>query len=192
MDLSTLPPTALAIAIFLARILDVSLGTLRTIVVFRGYPWVAAVLGFFEILLWLVAAAQVFRNLDAWYLAVAYAGGFAAGNIAGIWLESRLAIGSEMVRIVSENPRVRMAEQLRQYGYHVTCLSGTGAGGALVEVLLVVDRRRRIRTLLHLVRRLDPQAFWTTNDVRRRPSEGTPRLQIPWRRPEWWRIAQRK
>jgi uncharacterized protein YebE (UPF0316 family) len=97
MDFSQLPPWLLALAIFSARIVDVSLGTLRTIVVFRGYPIVAAVLGFFEILVWLVAAGQVFQNLGAWYLAIAYAGGFAAGNIVGMWFESKLAMGSELV-----------------------------------------------------------------------------------------------
>jgi uncharacterized protein YebE (UPF0316 family) len=191
MDFSTLPPTTLAIAIFLARILDVSLGTLRTIVVIRGYPMVAAIVGFFEILLWLAAAGQVFRNLDAWYLAFAYAGGFATGNMVGMWLESRLAIGWQLVRIVSTDPAVQLADRLRQSGYDVINLPGRGAADAPVEVLLVADQRRRIRRLVRLVRELDPEAFWTTNDVRRRPDE-TLRRRGVWSRPEWLRIIKKK
>ncbi|MCA9319888.1 MAG: DUF2179 domain-containing protein, partial [Planctomycetes bacterium] len=84
-------PALLALVIFLARIGDVSIGTLRTILVFRGRSIPAAVLGFFEVLIWITAAGQVIRNLDAWYLTIAYAGGFAMGNIVGIWLESKLA-----------------------------------------------------------------------------------------------------
>lgn len=192
MDFSSLPHATLALAIFLARILDVSLGTLRTIVVFRGYPFVAAIVGFFEILVWLAAAGQVFGNLDAWYLAFAYAGGFAAGNMVGIWLESRLAIGWQLVRIVSADPTVHLAQRLRQQGHQVISLAGTGAEESPVEVLLIADQRRRIRRLLHLVRSLDPQAFWTTNDVKRRPDAAPMRARGVWSRPEWMRIVKKK
>lgn len=166
MELLDAYPWILAVAIFLARVVDVSLGTVRTILVFRSHRFLAAAIGFVEILIWLAAAGQVFKNLDAWYLAVAYAGGFAAGNAAGIWLESKLAIGSELVRAISRNPEVHLAESLRVAGYSVTEIPGTGDDGQPVEVLLVVERRRQVPALLGLITESDPGAVWTINDVK--------------------------
>ena len=115
--LTELHPVLLAMAIFFARIMDVSLGTVRTIVVFRGHRLLAAVIGFFEIIIWVVAAGQVLQNLDAWYLVVAYAGGFGAGNYIGIWMESKLAIGREMVSAISFRADGGLARLLRERGF---------------------------------------------------------------------------
>jgi uncharacterized protein YebE (UPF0316 family) len=93
--------------IFLARVSDVSLGTFRTIVVFRGNKLLASFIGFFEIIIWLVLT-----NLDQWYLALAYASGFAVGNYVGITIESRFAIGNELVRCISFNRDI-LAAKLR-------------------------------------------------------------------------------
>jgi uncharacterized protein YebE (UPF0316 family) len=190
MNPSALSPFLLVPAIVVARICDVSIGTLRTIVVFRGYRLLAAALGFVEVTIWLIAAGQVIRNLDAWYLVVAYAGGFAAGNVAGIWLESKLAIGSELVRAVSANPAIGLASELRRAGYETIELPGHGAGGAPIEVLLVVERRKRIPALLRLIRSVDPEAYWTITDVKRRPEEGRARRFMSM--PDWIRVAKRK
>ncbi len=171
-------PALLAVGIFVARILDVSIGTVRTIIVFRGHRYWAAALGFVEVLLWLTAAGQVFQNLDAWYLAVAYAGGFAAGNIVGISLEARMAMGSELVRVVSEDRDVQLARTLRQLGHSVTELVGHGDGGKSVEVLLVVERRRRVPRLLESIQTADPKAVWTVSDVKRQPLVPSDRPRI--------------
>jgi len=166
-------PGLLAGAIFCARILDVSLGTLRTILVFRGQRLAAAGLGFAEVLIWVNAAAQVLRNLDTWYYAVAYAGGFAAGNVVGIWLESRIALGTEMVRAISLDPDVRLGDRLREKGYAVTDLVARGPTQSAVEVLFIIEKRRRTRRLLQTIQTVDPQAVCTLSDVR--PHE--PRLR---------------
>lgn len=191
MDLSQLSPWVLTLAIFLARILDVSLATLRMIVVIRGYRFVAAVLGFFEVLIWLVAVGQVIQNLDVWYLAVAYAGGFAAGNVVGIWLESKLAMGTELVRVVSERPDVALAGALRAEGYSVIEMGGRGDRDEPVEVLLIVDRRRRIPRALRLIRELDPDAFWTVTDVKRRVEDTYPGTRRTFALPSWTRSARK-
>jgi uncharacterized protein YebE (UPF0316 family) len=81
--------------IFIARVADVSLGTFRTIVVFRGKKILASLIGFFEISIWLLAASQVFTNLDQWNCGLAYAGGFAVGNYVGISIEGKFSIGDE-------------------------------------------------------------------------------------------------
>ncbi len=160
-------PWLLALAIFIARILDVSLGTVRTILVFRGKAYVAALIGFVEVLIWIVAASQVLSDLGAWYLAVAYAAGFAAGNIVGIWVESKMALGLELVRAVSQNLDVRLAARLRDAGYSVVHLDGMGDNASPVEIVFVVERRRRVGRLLRDIEAADPDAFCTISDVKR-------------------------
>ncbi|MDD5719043.1 MAG: DUF5698 domain-containing protein [Candidatus Krumholzibacteria bacterium] len=160
-------PLLLVLLIFLARVADVSIGTLRTIVVFKGHRLLAAGLGFVEILIWLHAAGQVIRNLDAWYLTVAYAAGFAVGNIAGSWLESKLAMGLELVRILGTDPTVDLAGKLRGQGYEVTALHAVENVTQPVEVLLIVERRRKVPQLLREVAAIDAAAVCTTNDVKR-------------------------
>ncbi len=158
-------PFVIVAMVFLARVVDVTLGTVRTILVFRGHKYWAALIGFVEILVWIVAVSRVIQNLDDWYLAVAYAGGFAAGNIVGIWVEGKLAIGSELVRVVSENADVHLSEKLRSAGFHVIEIPARSKGHA-VEILLVVERRRRIPQLLHSIDACDPEAYYTVSDVK--------------------------
>ncbi len=186
-------PALLVPAIFLARVADVSLGTLRTIFVFKGHRLWAAFLGFFEVLIWLLAAGQVIRHLDHWYLAVAYAAGFATGNIVGSWLESKLAIGVELVRILGHNPALGLDHELRGLGYEVASLHGMGSATEPIEILLITERRRKVPELLRKVAELDPTAACTVNDVKlpargltSRPRRGFPAL------PDALRVSKRK
>jgi len=155
----------LAPAIFFARVADVSLGTFRTIIVFRGYRSLAAAIGFIEVMIWVAAAGQVFSHLDSWHLTVAYAGGFACGNYVGMWLESHVAIGRELVRAISFSEKGHLAERLREQGYRVVELSGN-ADRQPVEVVLVTEQRRAIDALIATIRREDPQAIYTVSDVK--------------------------
>jgi len=155
----------LAPAIFLARIADVSLGTFRTIIVFRGYRVLATAIGFVEVTIWVTAAGQVFRSLDSWHLTVAYAGGFACGNYVGMWLESHIAIGRELVRAISFSEKGHLAHRLRDQGYRVVELSGS-ANDQPVEVVLIIEQRRAIDALIATIRREDPQAIYTVSDVK--------------------------
>ncbi len=159
-------PEVLAVVIFFARIIDVSLGTVRSILVFRGYRTLSAIIGFIEVLIWIVAAGQVVKNLSHWYLAVSYAGGFAAGNVVGIYFESKLAIGNAMVRIVSEDLNIKLTKILREKGYIVTELTGKGHKEVPVEIVLIAEKRRNIPALLKIVEEVDPNAFYTVEDVR--------------------------
>jgi len=158
-------PYLLAALIFFARVADVSLGTFRTIVVFRGHKLLAAFIGFFEIIIWLVAAGQVLQNLDQWYLAVAYALGFAAGNYFGMWVEGQFAIGNELIRCISYNRDI-LANTLREEGFKVISLDGDIGHGAPVEVLFIVEKRRRVPKLIELIKTLDPKAIYSVADIK--------------------------
>jgi len=102
--------------IFCARVTDVSIGTMRTIFVVRGYRLIAAVLGFFEVTVWLMAVSSVIGNLHRWPNIVAYGLGFATGNAVGMWLEQKVALGMQTVRIISPPPAAAVAEALRFAG----------------------------------------------------------------------------
>lgn len=158
-------PYLLAPLIFLARVSDVSLGTFRTIVVFRGRKLLASLIGFFEITIWLVAAGQVLTNLDQWYLALAYAGGFSVGNYVGMWIESRLAMGDELVRCLSYNRDV-LADKIREAGFKVVSFDGEMGKETPVELLLIIEKRRKVQALIKLIRTLDSTAVYSVSDVK--------------------------
>ncbi len=151
--------------IFFARVADVSLGTFRTIVIFRGHKFLASFIGFFEIIIWLVAAAQVLTNLDQWYLALAYASGFAVGNYVGISIESRFAIGKELIRCISFNRDV-LADKLRAEGFKVVSFDGDMGEAYPVELLLIIEKRRYVPSLIQLIKDLDSTAVYSVSDVK--------------------------
>ncbi len=158
-------PYLIALLIFIARVADVSLGTFRTIVVFRGYKFLAAFIGFFEVIIWLIAAGQVLKHLDQWYLAVAYAAGFAAGNYIGMWLESRFAIGSELIRCISYSS-TQLSTILRDSGYKAITIDGNMGEGKPVEVLFVIEKRKRMPQLIKLIRETDPNTIYSVADIK--------------------------
>ena len=158
-------PYLLVPLIFLARVADVSLGTFRTIVVFRGHKFLASFIGFFDIIIWLVAAGQVLNNLDQWYLALAYASGFAVGNYVGIWIKNRFAIGNEILRCISFNRDV-LAESLRDKGFKVVSFDEDMGEENPVELLLIVEKRRSMPSLILLIKELDHTAVYSISDVK--------------------------
>ncbi|WP_339671897.1 DUF2179 domain-containing protein [Dasania marina] len=165
MELLVEYPFLLVPLIFFARVADVSLGTFRTIVVFRGHKLLASFIGFFEIIIWLVAAAQVLTNLDHWYLALAYASGFAVGNYVGISIENRFAIGNELIRCISFNRDV-LAEKLRERGFKVVSFDGDMGEANPVELLLIIEKRRNVSSLIQAIKEFDHTAVYSVSDVK--------------------------
>jgi uncharacterized protein YebE (UPF0316 family) len=169
------------VVIFLARILDVSIGTMRMIAVTRGQRAQAVGLAFLEVLIWIKVIAAVFQSLDQTANLLAYAAGFATGNLVGMWLESKLALGIQMVTLVSRLPAELLAEALRLSGVTVTMLAGAGSDGP-VSVCMAVVGRRRIPNVLRIVRDLDPNILTTITDVRQ-GAHATTGLPAPGKHP---------
>lgn len=150
------------VAIFLARIADVALGTLRTISIIQGRKWMAFGLGFFEVSLWLIVISTVIHKIqEIPILGVFYALGFTAGNIVGIKIESWLALGYIILRVISRNNSRELAYRIREVGYSVTVFQGEGRDGPVAE-LYIVCRRRDFKLLLQLVQQIEPTAFYVT------------------------------
>ncbi len=150
------------------RLVDVSLGTLRIMLLTRGSRWRSGLIGFFESLTWVTAASIVLRDLDDPVRMVAFATGFAAGTVLGASLERLLAIGTTIVHAVSPGNDAATADALRAAGYRVTVLGGEGRDGEVRMAFTVVPRRRS-REVLSIVHRVDPSAFVTIEDVRATP-----------------------
>lgn len=151
--------------IFLARALDVSLGTIRIILVSRGIRRLAPLIGFFEILVWLLAIGQIVQNLDRPVHYIAYAGGFAAGTWIGLLVEERMALGLQAVRIITREDATDLIDRLWQMDFGVTSFAARGIKGR-VRLLLTVIPKRDLSRLQEIVADLHPGAFVTVSDVR--------------------------
>jgi len=158
-------PILTPLLIFLARITDVSMGTVRLICVTRGQRLVAIVLGFFELLIWVFAVSSVFAHLDRWINIVAFAGGFAAGNALGMSIEARLALGVQTLSFISRGRANAVAERLRYAGLPVTTMVGSGRDGPVVLCMAVVPRRQT-PTTIKMAKEIDPEVVVTVEDVR--------------------------
>ncbi len=146
----------LPLVIFFARIVDVSLGTIRMLFVISGAEAIAAVLGFAEVIVWVVAVGKAIQNLDDPAALIAYAGGFATGTLVGMRIERVLALGFRTVSIVNRSPGERsVCTALHEIGYAVTRIDGSTPHGP-VELGYVVLRRRFVRRLLDEVQRIAP------------------------------------
>jgi uncharacterized protein YebE (UPF0316 family) len=155
----------LPVLVFVARVLDVSLGTLRVLFVSRGVKALAPIVGFFEVLIWIAAIAQVVRNLDNGLAYLAYAAGYGVGTFVGLCLEERLAFGSVVVRVITQRDSTALVADLRRRNYGVTCVDATGVTGQ-VKIIFTVVRRRHLHDVLAAVLHFNPHAFYTIEDVR--------------------------
>lgn len=154
-----------AVLIFSARILDVSVGTVRIIALSRGKRWLATGLGFIESLTWLVAIRQIFDNLTNPAAYIAYAGGFASGTYFGMLLEEKLALGLLAVRVITREDASELVQQLNERDFGVTSVAARGASGR-VRLIFSVIHRKKLDAMLAIVHRLHPRAFVSTSDVR--------------------------
>ncbi len=173
----------LGVAVFLVRIVDVSLGTIRTISTVQGRRLVAFGLGLIEVSLWLsVMAAIVPRVAERPILGVFYALGFSTGNVMGILIEQRIALGHVTLRVLTRINPEKIAKEIRDMGFPVTVFEGRGRSGPVKELSLVC-KRRQLRRLLDVVRTHSPEAFYVTEPVGivRTPRRPTMQLATGWR-----------
>lgn len=155
----------LPMLIFLARICDVSLGTLRVIFIAKGFRHIAPVIGFFEVIIWLLAIGQVMQNVGNVASYIAYGGGFAAGTYIGMAVEERLSLGNVVVRVITGRDPAGLAESLRALNYGVTTMSADGANGP-VSVILTISRREDLPGVIRVIQEFQPNAFFTVEEIK--------------------------
>ncbi len=155
----------LPLLIIVARISDVTFGTLRIVMVSKGQKLIAPVLGFFEVIIWLITMSKVIENIDNWVAYVAYGLGFAAGNYIGLLIEERLAVGVVRLQIITRSSADELIVKLRESGYGITYLDAKGSEGK-VAIIYSIVKRTNINSVIQLIRKYNPQAFYSITDVR--------------------------
>lgn len=159
-----LAPAWVTLFIFLARATDVSIGTVRHICVMRGRRKTAGLLGFVEASIWVLATSSVFSHLGNWFNVFAFAGGFACGNMLGMWIEEQLAIGVRTVRLISRDDSHEIVEKLREADFKVTTVEGRGAFGP-VDIALVIVARKSVESVVEIARQVDPHVVVTVDET---------------------------
>jgi len=150
--------------IFAARILDVSLGTMRIVFVSRGLKYLAPVVGFFEVIIWLIAIRAVMQNLNNIACYVAYGAGFSMGTFIGLFIEKKLAIGKAMIRVVTQMDATELIAHLRSQGFGMTSVEAEGKSGR-VHVIFSIIRRCDFEKMTEIIRKFNPKAFYTLEDI---------------------------
>lgn len=164
-DTQTFTLFVLPALIFLARVCDVTIGTLRLISVSKGHKNLAPLFGFFEVLIWIIVISKVMQNMNNWVCYVAYAGGFAAGNYVGICIEAKIAMGTFMIRVITQRDGAELIGKLNEAGYGATNIRAEGVEGP-VSIIYTVINRSDLADVLGLIKRFNPNAFYAIEDIR--------------------------
>lgn len=155
----------LPILIFAARVLDVSIGTMRLIFVSKGFKIIAPLLGFFEVIIWLLAISQIMQHLNNALCYLAYGLGFATGNFIGILLEEKMSIGSVLLRVIPKKDVIDLLSLLRANNFAVSTVDIEGMTGS-VKMLFSIIKRKDIKEYISIVNSHNPNAFYTIEDIK--------------------------
>lgn len=155
----------LPLMIFFARIADVTVGTLRIVMVSKGQKYIAPFLGFFEVIIWLIAMSKIMQNMDNWVAYVAYGAGFATGNFIGLIIEEKLAVGIVQLQIITRTSADNLIAKLKASGYGITYHEAQGYNEK-VAVIYTIIKRTDINKVLEIMRTYNPQAFYSVEDVK--------------------------
>lgn len=155
----------LPLLIFISRLADVSLATLRHIFVSKGFKKLVPVLGFFEVLIWLIAIRQVFSNLNNIACFIAWAGGFSAGTYLGMYIEEKLALGMQIIRIITNENTDKLVEAFKKCNQGITIVDGQGAIGK-VKLIYTLVKRTNKSEIIKLIHENTPDAFYSVEDVK--------------------------
>ena len=155
----------LPLLIFMARICDVSIGTMRLIFVSKGYKFYAPVLGFFEVIIWIVVISQVMKHMNNFINLIAYGAGFATGNYVGMLIEEKLSLGTVIFRIIPKLDSTELIKYLKSQNYGVTVVDGEGSMGKVKVIFSIIDRQH-IQSVVKMINHYNPHAFYSIEDVR--------------------------
>lgn len=151
--------------IFLSRILDQSIGTLRLIFVSKGFRYIGPILGFFEVIIWLLAITQVLKHLYNPMCYIAYGAGFAMGNYVGIRLEEKISIGNVLIRIIPKQDTSQLIAHLHKEGFGVTSANAEGVRGP-VRIVFTIIKRRDASRVVDIINSYNPHAFYTIEEIK--------------------------
>jgi uncharacterized protein YebE (UPF0316 family) len=160
-------PYLLPVFIFFGRLCDVTLGTLRVIFVSKGEKNKAPIIGFFEVLIWIVIISQIFSRANDWVAYLSFAAGYASGSYVGILIENRIAFGVVLCRIYTQKNGMELVQGLNKMNFGATMTRGEGSQNE-VHIIETVINRKQLRLLEQLLTEFDPNIFYVVEDVRTR------------------------
>lgn len=155
----------LPVMIFIARLFDVTLATLRSIFMAKGFRNIVPFIGFIEVLIWLVAITQTMKNLNNIACYLAWAGGFSMGTYVGMRIEEKIALGLQVIRIITNQSCDDLIVALREANHGVTVVPAEGAKGP-VKMIFTIMKRKHVTAVVELIRTHNPNAFYSVEDIR--------------------------
>lgn len=150
--------------IFLARAIDTTLGTLRIVMIMRGNRQAVRLIGFIEVLLWVIAIGQIIQNLNNWAGYLAWALGYTVGSMVGFKIEEKLALGKHQLRIITAQPVTGFLEALQKLNQGYTVFDGMGSKGPVKQIFLILNRQNNAE-ITQLVKQHIPASFCSVSDV---------------------------
>ncbi len=158
----------LCLKVFFVRILDVSLGTMRTIVTVKGKAVVASLIGFFEVLVWFIVVREALNtDSNSLWIAVSYASGFATGTYIGSFLSNTFIKGNFGVQVILSDDNNKIVDTIRKEGYAVSVIDVKGQEKDKDKYMLFIEiDKKRFNHLRDLIKELDEKAFIVVNETR--------------------------
>ncbi|MCL2502289.1 MAG: DUF5698 domain-containing protein [Bacteroidales bacterium] len=155
----------LPLLIFLARVFDVTLGTLRIIFISKGKKNVAPFVAFFEVLIWIIVISELLSHANNLFSYVCYAGGYATGSYVGLYVEERIAMGIQLVQVYTKKNGEELVQRLNKSNFGATIIRGEGANGPVGIVQTIVNRKNmaEVESIINL---FDPDVFYVLTDTK--------------------------
>lgn len=175
----------LPLIVFLARITDVSIGTIRILLMMNGRKYLATFLGFCESLIWLTVIASIFKYVKTPFAYIAYAGGYATGTFIGMTLENRLAVGKVIVRFITRQDATALLNHLRGTRFGFTSLQAEGHKGN-VNLIFSVIERKDLKELVEIVRSYHPKAFYSVEATKYASEPPNEETDVPSKKWFFW------
>lgn len=158
----------LCLKIFFVRIIDVSLGTVRTLITVKGRTLLASMVGFIEIFVWFVIVKEALNTTEtSLWIAIAYSLGFATGTYIGGYLSDRFIKGNFGVQVVTSNNNHKLIDVLRSEGYAVSVIDVKGQDKANEKYMLFIEiQKNNFEHLKRLIHSIDKKAFIVVNETK--------------------------
>lgn len=151
--------------IFFARICDMTLDTIRVIFMSKGIKYLPSFVGFFEVIIWLIAIGQVMNNLTNAVCYIAYGAGFATGTFIGMAIEEKISLGLTSVRIITKEDPTLLIQYLRAHDYGLTSIQGEGGKGP-VKLVFTIIKRKDLPHVVSIIKQYHPKAFYSVEEVK--------------------------
>lgn len=154
--------------IFLARMVDVSIGTVRTIMMVKGKKYIASVLAFFEVFVWFLVAKEALVNVsDSLWIAIAYSGGYASGTFVGSVVTNKFINSNIAIEATTSSNNNELINRLRSEGYGVSVVSlKKSKDEENRDLLFIKVRNKSLRKVIDLIKEYEPKSFIVTSETR--------------------------